>query len=61
MYLCRYEDLKTDLVASVERMLDFLKFPYHHSQIIEKLKDDYTQFKRYALLITLGKLLPRIL
>ena len=46
---CRYEDLKSDVVANVEIMLDFLGFPYHHDLVKEKLAPDFSVFKRFAM------------
>ena len=43
----RYEDLKTDVVTNVEKMLSFLHFPYNDGQVKERLLNgDFTKFKR---------------
>ncbi|XP_064407357.1 WSCD family member CG9164-like [Halichondria panicea] len=44
--LVRYEDLKVDLVSNVEKMLDFLSFPYDHQELENHLTKDFTKFKR---------------
>ena len=41
-----YENLKRDTVKEVEKILDFLHFPYNHEEVVEKLKEDYTTFQR---------------
>lgn len=42
----RYEDLKTDTVAEVVRMLDFLRFPYSREEVEHRLQEGFTQFYR---------------
>ena len=46
VHVVRYEDLQRDAVGEVEKILDFLNFPYTHDDIIAKLGLDYTDFKR---------------
>ena len=46
VHIVRYEDLQKDTVGAVEKILDFLNFTYTHEDIVEKLKDDFTDFKR---------------
>lgn len=41
-----YEDLLTDVLSPVERMLDFLKFPYNHTELIVRLADGFEDFRR---------------
>ena len=41
-----YEDIKRDTIGEVEKILDFLKFPYSHSELVERLREDYTVFQR---------------
>ena len=42
----RYEDLLTDVVLEVKRMLHFLKFPYNDTELVVNLADRFTQFQR---------------
>lgn len=42
----RYEDLKTDTVAEVVRMLDFLEFPYSREEVEHRIREGFTQFYR---------------
>lgn len=42
----RYEDLKTDTVKEVERMLVFLKQSFDPLELPNRLAEDYTTFKR---------------
>lgn len=42
----RYEDLKTDTVAEVVRMLDFLRFPYSREEVEHRLQEGFTRFYR---------------
>ena len=46
VHVVSYEDLKKDTVGEVEKILDFLKFPYSHSELVERLRQDYTVFQR---------------
>jgi hypothetical protein len=46
VHVVRYEDLQKDTVGEVEKILDFLNFDYVHEDIVEKLKGDFTDFKR---------------
>ena len=42
----RYEDLKTDTMKEMERMLTFLGFPFSEEEVSERLAEDFTVFKR---------------
>ena len=42
----RFEDLKSDAVTEVKKMLDFLEFPYSELELKERVRDGYTQFLR---------------
>ncbi len=42
----RYEDLRTDKLAEVARMLDFLKFPYTEESLGAQLQEDFAVFRR---------------
>ena len=42
----RYEDIKTDTLGEVKRMLDFLKYPYSDAELRGKLEEDFTTFYR---------------
>ncbi len=44
--LIRYEDVKTDAVKEVKRMLDFLGVPYSDEELKQKLSQDFTAFQR---------------
>ncbi|XP_064388155.1 WSCD family member AAEL009094-like isoform X2 [Halichondria panicea] len=44
--MIRYEDLKVDIVSNVEKMLDFISFPYDHQELENHLTKDFTKFKR---------------
>ena len=44
--MVRYEDLQRDPIGEVEKILDFLNFPYIHEDVVTKLSQDYTVFKR---------------
>ena len=44
--LTRYEDVHTNALHEVKRMLEFLNFPYHHEDLEKKLSADFTTFKR---------------
>ena len=46
VHVVSYEDLKTDKVREVEKILDFLQFPYDHDELTERLSEDYTEFQR---------------
>ena len=46
VHVMSYEDLKRDTVREVEKALDFLKFPYSHNELVERLRQDYTVFQR---------------
>ena len=46
VHVVRYEDLQRDTVGEVEKILDFLRFPYTHMEVVRKLNDNYTDFKR---------------
>ena len=47
----RYEDVKTDSLGTVRKMLDFLRFPYDPRQLEERMKADYGTFKRLAVCV----------
>ena len=42
----RFEDLKTDLIGQVKRMLDFLKFPYMEDELRSRLAEGFNKFQR---------------
>ena len=42
----RFEDLKTDLIGQVKRMLDFLKFPYMKDELRNRLAKGFGAFRR---------------
>ena len=42
----RFEDLKTDLIGQVKRMLDFVKFPYMEDELRTRLAEGFTKFRR---------------
>ena len=42
----RYEDIKADILGTVKKMLDFLKFPYDPKELEERMSRDYGTFKR---------------
>ena len=44
--MVRFEDLKTDLIGQVKRMLDFLKFPYVEDELRTRLAEGFTKFRR---------------
>ena len=46
VHVVNYEDLKRDAVKEVEKILDFLQFPYSHDEVVERLREDYTDFQR---------------
>ena len=46
VHVMSYEDLKRDTVREVEKVLDFLKFPYRHNELVERLRQDYIVFQR---------------
>ena len=46
VHVVSYEDLKRDTVREVEKILDFLQFPYTHEEVVERLRVDYTDFQR---------------
>ena len=46
VHVVNYEDLKKDTVREVEKILDFLQFPYSHEEVVERLKTDFTTFQR---------------
>lgn len=46
MLTVRYEDLKTDTVAEVARMLDFLEFPFSREEVEHRIGEGFTQFYR---------------
>ncbi len=45
----RFEDIKMDVVGTVTKMLDFLKFSYNDKELARKLSEDFGTFKRYDL------------
>ena len=42
----KYEDLKSNKIAVVKRMLDFLKVPYSEDELQKRLAEDYKDFHR---------------
>ena len=46
MHVVSYENLQRDAVGEVEKILDFLKFSYTHDDLVERLKQDYSDFQR---------------
>ena len=42
----RYEDIKADTVREVKRMLEFIKFPYKESELVERLATGFNDFHR---------------
>ena len=46
VHVVSYEDLKRDTVSEVEKILDFLKFSYTHDDLVERLKQAYSDFQR---------------
>ena len=42
----KYEDLKTDPVTQVKRMLAFLRYPYKDKEVEERLKGGFSHFYR---------------
>lgn len=42
----RFEDLKSDLIGQVKRMLDFLQFPYLEDELNSRLADGFGKFQR---------------
>lgn len=44
--IVRYEDLKSNTVKEVERMLTFLQHPFNAEDIPSRLAQDFTTFKR---------------
>ncbi len=45
----RFEDIKMDVVGTVTKMLDFLKFSYNDKELARKLSEDFGTFKRYLM------------
>lgn len=46
VHVVSYEDLKNNTVKEVEKILDFLKYPYNHNELVEKLSQDFNEFRR---------------
>ena len=42
----RYEDLKTDKIGQVKRMLDFLRVPYSEDELQKRMEADLGTFRR---------------
>ena len=42
----RYENLQKDRVREVSRVLDFLRFPYSHETLSQRLEEDFNSFHR---------------
>ena len=42
----RYEDLKSDSLTQVERMLEFLKVPYSNEALEKRMSQDFGKFHR---------------
>ena len=43
-----YEDIKADTLREVKRMLEFLKFPYKESELVERLATEFNDFHRVS-------------
>ena len=46
VHVVSYEDLQNDTVREVEKILDFLHFPYSHEDLIQRLRVNFTTFRR---------------
>ena len=46
VHVVRYEDLLINTVGEVEKILDFLQFPYVHEDLVHKLEQNLTEFQR---------------
>ena len=46
VHVVSYEDLRNDIVREVEKILEFLQFPYTHYDLVQKLRVDFNTFKR---------------
>ena len=46
LLVVHYEDLKTDTVDEVQKMVEFLGMPSIHQELAQRLKEDYTEFHR---------------
>ena len=46
LLVVHYDDLKADTVGEVQKMVEFLGMPSRHRDLAERLKGDYTTFKR---------------
>ena len=44
----RYENIKADILGTVRKMLDFLRFPYDPRELEERMSRDYGTFKRFV-------------
>ena len=42
----KFEDIKTDLIGQVKRMLDFLKYPYMEDELRSRLAEGFDAFRR---------------
>ena len=42
----RYEDIQSDRVAEISRILDFLAFPYKRESLKQRLEEDFGVFHR---------------
>ena len=42
----KYEDLKSDSLTQVKRMLEFLRVPYSEEELQKRLSQDYGKFHR---------------
>ena len=42
----KYEDLKSDSLTPIKRMLEFLRVPYSDEELEKRLSQDYRQFHR---------------
>ena len=49
VHVVSYEDLQNDTVREVEKILDFLHFPYSHEDLIQRLRVDFTTFQRHHM------------
>ncbi len=46
VFVVRYEDLKSDLLTQVKRMLDFLGVPYSDEALQKRMSEDFGKFHR---------------
>ena len=46
VHILRYEDLKNNTLHEIERTLDFLGVFYDHDTVVDRLREDYSEFHR---------------